>query len=169
MVELVETGDGHTEVQLPTTEPALHEPIDIVCAQRIKGTLLRAKRPGFNHEWRRSTIQIPTEHITLDLVLPAGVYEGSTVEFRQHLYKPAPPVYSASESLSASELRADVDLMELSAEDPSLDSHIGSGYQACLYEVLNHEGIEISTTRIIRVSKRYPELNSSVTTWIELA
>lgn len=167
-VGFFQTSSGFVELQVPADQPRVHEPLNIVCAQRAPGVLLRRAREGYSHEWRRVVTRIPSRRLTVDFILGPGVYEHATISVSEHLYRPELPSPPGDGPRQAEEL-----LRYASIEDLGLGlDRIGidgcPGYDECVRRMVGLASLDPTGCRVVRVTKDYPELNSSLLCWIPL-
>ncbi|MEM1072441.1 MAG: hypothetical protein AAGH71_06445 [Planctomycetota bacterium] len=168
-VEFIRSSLGQTELQLPSDEPALHEPIDVVCAQRGPGVLLRYQREGFTHEWHQVITRMPTDRVVIDLVLGPGVYPGVVPMISQQMYRPDPPKLPTPGTRLADEVRPYAAVDDLGLGLGSVHIESVPRYAECLRSLVGHTGLRADQCRVIRVAKDHPELNSGLICWFPLS
>ncbi|MEM9661472.1 MAG: hypothetical protein AAF937_04090 [Planctomycetota bacterium] len=167
-VEFIRTTSGLTELQIPASEPAIHQPIDVVCAQRAPGVLLRHRRAEFSHEWHQVVTRMPTETGVIDLVFAPGVYERASPLVSQHLYRPDAPRLPKPGMRRADEIRPYVSVEELGLGPEAAHLDGVEGYESCLRELLAFTGQRPDSFRVVRIIKQYPELGTAITCWMQL-
>lgn len=167
-VEFIRTTSGLTELQIPSDEPAIHEPIDVVCAQRAPGVLLRHRRPEFTHEWHQVVTRMPTEVGVIDLVFGPGVYEHMKPSVSQQLYRPDAPRLPVPGVRQADDIRPYASIEELGFGPDAAHLDGVPGYESCLDELLEFTGQRPDQFRVVRVVKQHPELGTGIVCWMEL-
>lgn len=167
-VRFVQRGGGLIETQLSEADPPIHEPVDVVTAQRAPGSLRRFAGDGYSHEWRRVISRIPAENLTIDLILAPGVYDEIEVVVSEQLYRSEVPPFPCSDSRRTEQLPTATTVKYL---EPGL---LQAGLTDCpryvdgLRRLTAAAGVDENSCRVIRVTKGYPELNSDVMCWISL-
>ncbi|MEO0632463.1 MAG: hypothetical protein AAFY46_17300, partial [Planctomycetota bacterium] len=167
-VEFIRTTSGLTELQIPSDEPAIHEPIDVVCAQRAPGVLLRHRRPEFTHEWHQVVTRMPTEVGVIDLVFGSGVYEHMKPSVSQQLYRPDAPRMPVPGVRQADDIRPYASIEELGFGPDAAHLDGVPGYESCLHDLLAFTGQQPDQFRVVRIVKQHPELGTSIVCWMAL-
>lgn len=167
-VQFVDVTPERTELHISSDTPPLHHPIDVLCAQRADGVLLRRRREGFAHEWRRTVSRIPAERVSIDFVFGPGVYEGVEIAVSEHLFRSELPLHPSATGSRADQLRSSAQIGRVTAGIDALTLDDEPGYGQALRTMLGYAGLDARACRSARVSKQYPELNSELICWFPL-
>ena len=167
-VQFVRTSKGDTELHLAADEPAVHEPIDIVCGQRAPAILLRQARDDYSHEWRRVVTRIPAERVTVDFIFGPGVFEGAALEVSEHLYRSEVPARPDGNKLVADQFRRAAAVADLGRGSDALSIHGQPAFLGALHDLTSFAGVDPLQCRSVRVSKTFPQINSDLMCWIPL-
>jgi hypothetical protein len=168
-IELVHTPANAIEMRLPPSDPAPHQEIDLVCGQRVPSMLMARRENGHAFEWYEVLPRIPSECLTVDLLLHESVYPGIVPQVTARLYSPYPPNPPNAPAGSSDVINSGAEIRSIGNGLRGIGISDIDGYPEMLREIAAQCDLELERFRAIRMTVRYPMLMSATCLWLPLA
>jgi hypothetical protein len=168
LLELYMLPSRAIEVRLPAHSPAIHQPVDLVCTQRVAGMLDAHRSTTTQYEWYEALPRIPTESLTLDLFFHKDVYPSAIVTSSARLFAAGPPSPPLPGCMSPDGIASYARIDHLPMGLTGIGLRDVPNYTRIVHETARQAGLNPAEYRCVRATVAYPMLMVGITLWIPL-